>query len=198
MAETRPRLPAQAALEGALADVLTSNLDSTLENLLRLLVDSIGLLTQSTLEFAMLSEREALSARNSAAAASRDSAAASIAMQEARKSAAKLATAGGSDRVVMEASSAAALSPSSSSAENAPELEMAEMSSPMGAEAAVQMAELLVDAQQTASELIALLSKSNVGSDPDAGAEELRRGFAANQREDFAAATAWFEESHRR
>lgn len=34
--------------------------------------------------------------------------------------------------------------------------------------------------------------------DEDAGVEQLRHGAAANQQEDFAAATAWFEEAHRR
>ena len=32
----------------------------------------------------------------------------------------------------------------------------------------------------------------------EAGAEQLRHGVTANQQEDFAAATAWFEEAHRR
>ena len=66
------------------------------------------------------------------------------------------------------------------------------------AEAAKQMAELLESAQSIASELVAMLDDPDVSPDPEAGAEQLRRGVAANQQEDFAAATAWFEESHRR
>ena len=34
--------------------------------------------------------------------------------------------------------------------------------------------------------------------DDEAGVEQLRYGAAANQHEDFAAATAWFEDAHRR
>ena len=230
---TPQELPAR--LEAALQMALESLGGTGAEELLALLVDSIGLLSQSTADAVAASKQAAEAARESAESAARDSAAAAIAMSECSKSAVAAAQSAESSAARAAAQppneaaspslSTSRLPPASADAANgrtvqAPppppppiaagpiaeagglghELEMLGMEEDDdgNAEAAEQMAELLESAQKIASELVAMLDDPDVNPDPEAGAEQLRRGVAANQQEDFAAATAWFEESHRR
>ena len=204
-----------AKFEAALATALESLGGTGAEELLRLLVETVAAIS-ITADKVAATEQFAAAARDSAEAAARDSAAAAFAMSECKKSAATaaqcaqsvLATANGSSP-----HSAAAASCSSQPQPNTvmdgnkfigTDPAMPGMDDEQGqlgeadTEAATRMAELLESAQRIAFEFATMLDDPDISPDPEAGAEQLRRGVAANQQEDFAAATAWFEDSYRR